>query len=224
MLSHSKHEAHHINTKLSQTMDVLASEGEQDVAQYVSVLQARQVRIITFHARLPYTSKPWESANYMSSNFHVWLCISAAHTDAAVQGQKWNQLQCTVPFLQGLLNHTVVEEVEELDGMYKQAFDRIINQVVCMIVSMHHTCCTKFIYWQQQTQATCAALSPCTASLTLNSKPGQKAPPHCCGCHCLMQLATLISQQAGNIATPFGNQLAHAHVCADFSVRTMLAA
>ena len=31
---------------------------------------------------------------------------------------------------QGLLEHTVISEVEELDGMYKQAFDRIINQVV----------------------------------------------------------------------------------------------
>lgn len=31
--------------------------------------------------------------------------------------------------MQGLLNHTVLDEAEELDGMYKQAFDRIINQV-----------------------------------------------------------------------------------------------
>ncbi|KAL3137318.1 hypothetical protein ABBQ32_006858 [Trebouxia sp. C0010 RCD-2024] len=35
-----------------------------------------------------------------------------------------------VSVLQGLLNHTVIQEVEELDGRYKQAFDRIINQVV----------------------------------------------------------------------------------------------
>ena len=32
--------------------------------------------------------------------------------------------------MQGLLNHTVTEEVDDLDGMYKQAFDRIMNQVV----------------------------------------------------------------------------------------------
>ena len=31
--------------------------------------------------------------------------------------------------MQGLLNHTVLDEAEELEGMYKQAFDRIINQV-----------------------------------------------------------------------------------------------
>ena len=34
--------------------------------------------------------------------------------------------------MQGLLNHTVIQEVEELDGMYKQAFDRIINQVASL--------------------------------------------------------------------------------------------
>ena len=32
-------------------------------------------------------------------------------------------------WLQGLLNHMVLDEVEELEGMYKQAFDRIMNQV-----------------------------------------------------------------------------------------------
>ena len=31
--------------------------------------------------------------------------------------------------MQGLLNHTVIDEAEELDGVYKQAFDRILNQV-----------------------------------------------------------------------------------------------
>ncbi|KAL0035404.1 hypothetical protein WJX77_005166 [Trebouxia sp. C0004] len=34
-----------------------------------------------------------------------------------------------VSVLQGLLNHTVLDEIEELEGMYKQAFDRIMNQV-----------------------------------------------------------------------------------------------
>ena len=34
--------------------------------------------------------------------------------------------------VQGLLNHTVIQEVEELDGRYKQAFDRIINQVASL--------------------------------------------------------------------------------------------
>lgn len=34
--------------------------------------------------------------------------------------------------MQGLLEHTVIPEVEELEGMYKQAFDRIMNQVVML--------------------------------------------------------------------------------------------
>ena len=51
-----------------------------------------------------------------------------------------------MPFLQGLLNHTVIEEVEELDGMYKQAFDRIINQVASLYDSQHaaHLLCRLF--------------------------------------------------------------------------------
>ena len=36
---------------------------------------------------------------------------------------------CRTHCLQGLLNHTVIKEADELQGMYKQAFDRIINQV-----------------------------------------------------------------------------------------------
>lgn len=31
--------------------------------------------------------------------------------------------------VQGLLHHTVIKDADELEGMYKQAFDRIINQV-----------------------------------------------------------------------------------------------
>ena len=31
--------------------------------------------------------------------------------------------------MQGLLNHTIIDEAESLNGMYKQAFDRILNQV-----------------------------------------------------------------------------------------------
>lgn len=31
--------------------------------------------------------------------------------------------------VQGLLQHTVIKHADQLEGMYKQAFDRIINQV-----------------------------------------------------------------------------------------------
>lgn len=34
-----------------------------------------------------------------------------------------------IVMMQGLLNHTVLDEVEGLEGTYKQAFDRIMNQV-----------------------------------------------------------------------------------------------
>lgn len=40
-------------------------------------------------------------------------------------------------WLQGLLNHMVLDEIEELEGMYKQAFDRIMNQV-CNAAVNHH--------------------------------------------------------------------------------------
>ena len=41
MLSDSKQDAQRINTELSQITDALVAEGEQEVTQYVSVLQAR---------------------------------------------------------------------------------------------------------------------------------------------------------------------------------------
>ena len=49
--------------------------------------------------------------------------------------------------LQGLLQHTVIKEADKLEGMYKQAFDRIINQVcfalannVCSVNGTITTC------------------------------------------------------------------------------------
>ncbi len=32
---------------------------------------------------------------------------------------------------QGLLNHTVLEDAQHLDGLYQRAFDRLCNQVHC---------------------------------------------------------------------------------------------
>ena len=61
------------------------------------------------------------------------LQVSAAAKPTAVKdlwclrSRLWNQ------WLQGLLNHTVPDEIEELEGMYKQAFDRIMNQVCAAV-------------------------------------------------------------------------------------------
>lgn len=126
MLSGSKQDAQEITTELSRIMRSSADGGAQDLTRYVSVLQANMLNdfVCLLHVHVchpgvcPGTCLPVQLFTKRShkSNLLGLTLLSVACIYRAL-------------LVQGLLSHTVIPEVEELDGRYKQAFDRIINQV-----------------------------------------------------------------------------------------------
>lgn len=106
LLKSDKAEAATLTTELQDMRTILEQEGDADSSRFLKVLQVRS---------LPYHHSDVEAA--VSPIGH--LCAQIIYAAPLRHAVGW----------QGMLQHTLLEEADQLHGMYAQALNRIYNQV-----------------------------------------------------------------------------------------------
>lgn len=107
MLKSDKAQAVSLTSELQDMRQILEEEGDADSSRFLKVLQVHQAMPVSWAA----------------------LCWGECGDVCVQQWVPANMLECH-GMLQGMLQHTLLREAGQLDGMYAQAMDRIYNQVL----------------------------------------------------------------------------------------------
>ena len=121
MLANNTHNADQLEAQMRELKCRLVEDGQQQGVQYMSVLQASNC--------IDTCNRHFACVLHMLNEMRSRLCKTATLSCHERTSRRNKTTGVIHALLQGLLQHTVVKQADSLEGMYKQAFDRIANQV-----------------------------------------------------------------------------------------------